>query len=397
MRVWSAQAAILCLVFQSLLGPTASGLAVEPAPNEKAPGDKPWQNAQRLDARHTTASSSGPNKPFRPDNFTLSDLVEDLDKGNYFQMPSGAKRFLRQLLASGEDFTFRTHNKPGTFAYISSDLSPQIWINLAMPPGRLGESICHELLHYQDFKTEFKPITSLRHSGFNPGQSKVFHGQVRELINMLSHEYVKKGLEQAGFKKPLVAAMENRMRILAKRVEALEAAFVSVSKQLAARPDKKSRLTIGHLELCYQGLMLNVLRDKLLFSGAYTEQLDRLMRRVQAALDFMLKSTSEDPRFEKLYRKVVERAEGIRIGCQQYHESGKSAKERYALLTGTLDQIYKKVGISFTLSPGPSKAPSLNAASRLLPPGESFLMDGEFFFSKVTVFTPYSPPRQTPG
>ena len=315
--------------------------------------------------------------------------MEDLDKGNYFKMPPGAKGFLRQVLASGQEFRFRTHNKKGIFAYISSDLSPTIWINLSNPPERLGESICHEILHYQDFKTAFKPITGLKHAGFTSGQQKVFYGQIRELINMLSHEFVKKGLKKAGYKKPRVGAIENRMRTLTSQVAALEKALVSLSKQLAARGDKKTRLTIGNLQMLYKGLILNVLRDKLLFDGAYTKQLDLLMRRFQACLDFMLESTSEDPRFKKVYRKVAEVAEAIRVACTKYHESSKSAKERYALLIGTLGQMYKKVGISFGLIPRPSGAPVLFAASRLLPPGQSFLLDGEYTFSRVKEFAPY--------
>jgi len=329
-------------------------------------------------------------KAFNPKEFNLSELVADLDKGNYFKMPSGAKDFLRQILASGGEFQFRTHNKGGIFAYLSSDLSPNIWINLSNPPERLGESICHEILHYQDFKTDFKPITGLKHSGFKSGQQKVFYGHIRDLINMISHEYVRKNLEKFGFKRPLVAAMENRMRILTKQIEALEKAFVSISRQLAAKPNRKPRLTIVKLQILYQGLMLNVLRDKLLFNGAYTKQLDPLTKRFQAIMDFMLESTSEDPRFKKVYREVTKRIEDIRIACQKYHKSGKSAKDRYAVLTGTLDRMYKKVGISFKLIFRSSKAPILNIRSGLLAPGESFLMDGDFIFSNVKQFTPYS-------
>ena len=49
-------------------------------------------------------------------------------------------------------------------------------------------------------------------------------------------------LEKSGFTKPLTAAKENRMRILTKQMEALEKAFVSLSRQLAAQPGKKIRL-----------------------------------------------------------------------------------------------------------------------------------------------------------
>jgi len=349
-----------------------------------------------VSATPEATSTDRSKRAFNPKEFSLADLVEDLDKGNYFKMPSSAKAFLRQILASGDEFQFRTHNKKGIFAYISSDLSPNIWVNLSNPPERLGESICHEILHYQDFKTEFKPITGLKHSGFKSGQQKVFYGQVRELINMLSHEYVKKRLERYGFKKPLVSAVENRMRTLTNQVAALEKAFVSLPRQLAARQDKKTRLTIGNLQMLYKGLILNVLRDKLLFNGAYTKRLDLLIMRFQVCLDFMLESTSQDPRFKKVYRKVAEPAEAIRVACRKYHESSKHAKERYALFTGTLGQMYNKVGITFGLIPRSSGAPVLFAASRLFPPGESFFLDGEFVFSGVKAFTPYSAPTPAP-
>jgi len=368
MKTTTTRPAILCSLLLSILVVFTPGLAATPE----------------------ATSVDRSKRAFNPKEFNLTDLVKDLDKGNYFKLPPGAKDLLRKILASGEEFTFRTHNKKGVFAYISSDLSPNIWINLSNPPERLGESICHEILHYQDFKTAFKPITGLRHSGFKSGQQKVFYGQVRDLINMMSHEYVKKGLEKAGFNKPLVAAMERRMRTLTNQVEALEKAFVSLSKQLAARQGKKTRLTIGNLQMLYKGLMLNVLRDKLLFDGSYTKQLDLLMRRFQACLDFMLESTSEDPRFKKVYRKLAEPADAIRVACKKYHESSKNATERYALLTGTLGQMYKKVGISFGLIPRPSGAPVLFAASRLLPPGQSFLLDGAFTFSNVKQFTPHN-------
>ena len=86
------------------------------------------------------------------------------------------------MLASGEEFRFHTHDKKGVFAYISSDLSPNIWINLAYPPERLGEAICHEMLHFEDMQ-RFKPITRINRTGLAADQSKVFQPVIRDLVS----------------------------------------------------------------------------------------------------------------------------------------------------------------------------------------------------------------------
>jgi hypothetical protein len=392
----TARAGILCFVLQSMLAFTVAGLAVEPAATRCPPVARPGRDGERLDDQPGRGAPDGSKQAFRPENFQLSDLVANLDEGNYFKMPPKAQQFLREVLARGVDFTFRTHERNGVYGYISSDMNPKIYINLSHPPKRIGEAICHELFHYEDFQ-RFKPITRLSYSGLKSSQTKLFHGQIRDLVNMISHEYVKAGLERLGFERPLTAAMENRLRILEFKMKGVEKAFVSISKQLDKKPGGKFDLGIGNLQSLYQDLMLTVLRDKLLFHGAYTAEMDNLLRRFQAVMDFMQASTSDDPRFKKVYRAVIGSAEGIRAAWTKYRASDKSTGDRYALLRETLGQMYRNVGISFEIVPHAPKAPGLKATSVSFKPGESFLLDGDFTFSNVKVFTPYSAPKGRQG
>jgi len=175
---------------------------------------------------------------------------------------------------------------------------------------------------------------------------------------------------------------------MASGLVALEKNFVSVSQQLVKLPGKKGSLGMTGLQTVYQNLLLMTLRDQLLFDGAYASDIDEMVVRFQAILDFIHQNTPEDPRFKKVYLEVQEPARSIRTSCKQYQRSSGSTEERYALLEDTLDHVYDHVGISFELIPRPSEAPILKATSASFQPGESFLLDGQFNFSDVRIFVP---------
>lgn len=324
---------------------------------------------------------------FNPKDFKLSDLAEDVGVDNYFKIPAKASPFLREVLDSGTDVQFKTTNQGGVNAYISHDLSPNIWINPAVPPERLGEAICHELLHFEDMK-QFKPINAFKPSGLNRNQLKIFQPVVKDLVNIISHEYVKTRLEEFGYVKPLSDNADGRMKIMSSGLNATEKALAGVSEKLAKTPDRKTPLKMVNLQAIYQNLMLMNLRDQLLFDGAYQDDLDALMVRYQALLDFMKQSTSEDPRFKKLYLQISEPAAAIRRTCKAFQASGGSTMERYILLADTLNHIYRQAGISFGLTGRASGAPTLKVTSTSFRAGEPFIFDASFTFSKVRIFKP---------
>lgn len=148
---------------------------------------------------------------------------------------------------------------------------------------------------------------------------------------------------------------------------------------------------MGGIQAVYQNLLLMTLRDQLLFDGAYASDIDEMVVRFQAILDFIHQNTSEDPRFKKVYLEVQEPARSIRTSCKEYQRSSGSTEERYSLLKDSLDHVYDHVGISFELISRPSEAPILKATSATFRPGESFLLDGQFNFSDVRIFVPAQP------
>ena len=352
----------------------------------KKPADDPAE-PEDGDESPEVVPSEDAEGAFNPGDFTLSDLVEDVGADNHFKMPAKARPFLREVLDSGADVQFKTTTRGGVNAYISHDLSPNIWINPATPRERLGQAICHELLHFQDMK-QFKPINAFKRNGLNADQLKIFQPVVGDLVNIISHEYVKKRLEKFGYVKPLSDNADGRMKTMTSGLDATEKALADVSEKLAKTPDRKTPLKMINLQAIYQNLMLMNLRDELLFDGAYEDDLDAQMERYQAVLDFMKQSTSEDPRFRKLHLQISEPAGAIRRRCKAFQASGGSTMERYILLADTLNHIYRQAGIKFGLTGKASEAPTLTVTSTTFRDGESFIFDAAFTFSKVRVFTP---------
>ena len=362
----SAIVFLLALVF------TASAIADETA----NPTDPAATSAPKVETQKTG---------FGYEPFLLSELIENMEGDNHFELPEKAQDFLREILGEGIDYNFKTHDNDHAFAYVLSTLGKDIWFNPANPPDRLGQALCHELLHLRDFK-EFKPITSFIYKGIEKEQGKLFHQQVGNLTNMISHEYVKEHLESFGYENALSDTAEGWLNGLVSSISMLEKTFVSISEQLAESPNAKNQVGISNLQTIYHNLILMVLRDQLLFNGAYSEEVDVLLERFQAILDFVKESTAQDPVFSKLHRNVVQNAKSLRNTCKQYQASDKSTTRRYVLLRDALTNLYMDVGIEFGLVKTPDDVIVLSATSSVFESGESFSLDGSFIFTDVKVF-----------
>jgi hypothetical protein len=111
--------------------------------------EKDRRSAPKEDASTSGAQTGRENAAFDLEDFKLSELVADLDSGNYFQMPVKAKIFLREVPRSGADFSFGPHDEDGALVCMDLDKSPNIRIKRYAPPERLGQAICHQLLQDQ--------------------------------------------------------------------------------------------------------------------------------------------------------------------------------------------------------------------------------------------------------
>mmetsp|Transcript_4260 Transcript_4260/g.9058 ORF Transcript_4260/g.9058 Transcript_4260/m.9058 type:complete len:480 (-) Transcript_4260:86-1525(-) len=383
--------------------------------------------------------------------FLLSELIANLDNGdNFFQFPAGAQVFLRRVLSEGPNFQFLSMNGPAKctedgdghplistsvdnnnrVAFISSCLnSRDIYINLdTFSPQRVGEAICHELLHHEDFGTSgFRPISSLvycRPAGLRgaapemcaDAPTREFQPMIGKLVNLISHQYVKAKLEEFGYVKPFVPAMRNQLTSLRFTVQNLEATMKSLSEQVVkilgvgegARMIRKKPLKIGiyKLQSVFEDIILAVLTDELLFDGEYADQIHHpsLLDSFQNVLDYILSCTSSDGEqsFHRVYRQVDLVAALVRDACTQYRSNTPSAAivgdaaDRYTLLVETLNSAYNTVGVQFSLLAHVIKdeAPSIRiettsnaGASGMLRQEDTYYsLDGEYTFDGAKAF-----------